>query len=175
MTSNTSTSQPALANRSSKTWLWLLVAVLVIVIDQATKQSVLHAFQLYQRVNIVPGFFDLILAFNTGAAFSFLAEGSGWQRWLFCAIGVAAALIIIFLLRRYAHRPRFCLSLALILGGALGNVIDRVVYGHVIDFLLFYWHDWYYPAFNIADTAITCGAVLLIIDEFFGKSRRQVV
>ena len=153
-------------------WMrWLALAGLVIVLDQASKLAIDHLFTYGQRVNVLP-VFDLILVYNHGAAFSFLASEPGWQRWLFTLLGLVAAAVIVWLLRRQAHtaeagRTRFSVALALILGGALGNVIDRIAYGHVVDFLLFYWRDWYYPAFNLADSAITCGAVLLVVDELF--------
>ncbi len=119
-------------------------------------------------------FFDFTLLYNRGAAFSFLAAEEGWQRWFFTGLGLAAAVVILWLLRRTPGQPRFRAALILILGGAVGNVIDRLVYGHVVDFLLFYWKDWYYPAFNIADVAITCGAVLLVLDELLrGRAKAK--
>ena len=154
---------------------WLALAALVIILDQASKLAMDHVFTYGERVNVLP-VFDLILVYNHGAAFSFLASQPGWQRWMFTLLGLVAAVVIIWLLRRQSRAPagraRLNLALALILGGALGNVIDRIAYGHVIDFLLFHWRDWYYPAFNLADTAITCGAVLLVVDELFrGRAR----
>ncbi|OZI34106.1 signal peptidase II [Bordetella genomosp. 10] len=144
---------------------WLAIALAIIVLDQATKLYLDQALTYAQRINVLP-VFDLTLVYNQGAAFSFLASQPGWQRWFFTALGIVAALVIGFILRRTAGRqPRLSLALAMILGGALGNVIDRVAYGHVIDFLLFYWKDWYYPAFNLADVGITCGAILLVLDE----------
>ncbi|SAI56472.1 lipoprotein signal peptidase [Bordetella ansorpii] len=143
---------------------WLGLAALIIVFDQATKLYFDNAFSYGQRLNVLP-FFDFTLMYNRGAAFSFLAREEGWQRWLFTLLGVGAAVFITWMLRRTKGQPRFCLALTLIMGGALGNVIDRVAYGHVVDFLLFYWRDWYYPAFNLADVGITCGAVLLVLDE----------
>jgi len=151
---------------------WLGLAALIIVLDQLTKLYFDNAFSYGQRLNVLP-VFDFTLMYNRGAAFSFLASQEGWQRWLFTALGVVAAAVIVWLLRRTQGQPRFCLALTLILGGALGNVIDRVAYGHVVDFLLFYWRDWYYPAFNLADVAITCGAVLLVLDELLrGRKNR---
>ncbi|OZI61253.1 signal peptidase II [Bordetella genomosp. 11] len=145
---------------------WLLVALVVIVLDQAAKLYFNGSYTYGQRVNVLP-IFDFTLVYNRGAAFSFLATEAGWQRWFFTALGVVAAIVITVILGRQGRRahPRFSLALAMIMGGALGNVIDRVVYGHVVDFLLFYWKDWYYPAFNVADVAITCGAILLVLDE----------
>lgn len=151
---------------------WLGLAALIIVLDQLTKLYFDNAFSYGQRLNVLP-VFDFTLMYNRGAAFSFLASEEGWQRWLFTMLGVVAAAVIVWLLRRTQGQPRFCLALTLILGGALGNVIDRVAYGHVVDFLLFYWRDWYYPAFNLADVAITCGAVLLVLDELLrGRKNR---
>ena len=114
----------------------------------------------------MPGLFDLTLVYNRGAAFSFLAGASGWQRWFFTGLGVAAAIFIVWLLARHGTQRLFSFALALILGGAIGNVIDRVARGQVVDFLLVYWQRWHWPAFNVADSAITVGAVLLIVDEF---------
>ncbi|MET0184517.1 MAG: signal peptidase II [Achromobacter sp.] len=142
----------------------MLIALVIIAIDQVTKIYFNTQFQFGERVNILP-FFDFTLLFNRGAAFSFLASEEGWQRWFFTGLGVIASIVIAVLLYRNPGQRRFALALTLIMGGALGNVIDRMVYGHVVDFLLFYWRDWYYPAFNIADMAITGGAILLVIDE----------
>jgi signal peptidase II len=145
---------------------WLVLAGVIVVLDQAAKLYFNSSFTYGQRVNVLP-VFDFTLVYNTGAAFSFLATEAGWQRWFFTALGIAAAVIIAVILGRQGRRahPRFALALAMIMGGAIGNVIDRIAYGHVVDFLLFYWKDWYYPAFNVADVAITCGAVLLVLDE----------
>jgi len=145
---------------------WLGLSVLVMVIDQLTKIMVERRFAFGERLEIVPGWFDLTLVYNTGAAFSFLAGAGGWQRWFFIAIGVAASVFILWLLVRHGSQRMFALSLALILGGAIGNVIDRILRGRVVDFLLVHWQDrWYFPAFNVADSAITAGAALLILDE----------
>jgi len=113
----------------------------------------------------ITSFFNLVLVYNKGAAFSFLAAESGWQRHLFTVIGIGAALYIIYLLKKHAGQRMFCCALALILGGAVGNVIDRVVYGHVIDFLDLFLGNWHWPAFNVADSAICTGAVLFVLDE----------
>ncbi|MFP5459959.1 MAG: signal peptidase II [Gammaproteobacteria bacterium] len=144
---------------------WLSLAALVIVLDQLTKWLVLDSFAFAERRPVIPGFFDLTLVYNTGAAFSFLAGAGGWQRWFFVGIGVAASLFIVHLLRRHGEQRPFALALTLILGGALGNVIDRLVHGKVVDFLLVHWRDLYWPAFNVADSAITVGAVLMVVDE----------
>ncbi|EHK63288.1 signal peptidase II [Achromobacter arsenitoxydans] len=151
---------------------WLALAALIIVLDQLTKVYFNTAFQYGERVNILP-FFDFTLVFNRGAAFSFLASEEGWQRWLFTGLGCVAAVVIVWMLRRTHEQPRFSLALTLILGGAIGNVIDRVVYGHVVDFLLFYWNEWQFPAFNLADVGITCGAVLLVLDELLRARKPQ--
>ena len=116
-------------------------------------------------VKPVTGFFNVVLAYNKGAAFSFLASASGWQGGFLIAIAVAASVFILYLLARHGHQRLFALALAMILGGAVGNVIDRIVYGHVIDFLDFHLGDWHWPAFNLADSAIVGGAALLIVDE----------
>ena len=143
---------------------WLYAALFLITFDQLTKIGFDHALTYGQRVNVLP-FFDFTLLYNKGAAFSFLADQPGWQRWIFTAIGLGASIFIIWLMHTHRSQHRFMLALTLILGGALGNVIDRMSYGHVVDFLLFYWHPWYYPAFNVADMGITIGAILLVIDE----------
>lgn len=151
---------------------WLGLAVLLIVLDQLSKQAIAGALVYGQRLPLLP-FFDLTLLFNTGAAFSFLADAEGGQRWLLTGIALLVAAIIVRLLYRHGREPLFSASLALILGGALGNALDRLMHGHVIDFLLFYWRDWYFPAFNVADIAITCGAGLLILDEILQTRRRR--
>jgi len=144
---------------------WLGIAAIVILFDQLSKITVNKMLHLGEE-RIVTSFFNLTLAYNRGAAFSFLGSESGWQRYLFTAIGIGAACYIIYLLKKHAGQRLFCWALALILGGAIGNVIDRLVYGHVIDFLDFH-HDAFghFPAFNLADSAITLGAALFILDE----------
>lgn len=151
--------------------LWLGLSALIILLDQLSKIAVLRTFA-YGEARPVTDFFNLVLVYNRGAAFSFLAQAGGWQRWLFTTIGVAATVFIIWLLKRHAGQRMFCLALALIMGGALGNVIDRVAYGHVIDFLDFYVGRYHWPAFNLADSAIFLGAALLILDEI-RRVRRQ--
>ena len=155
-------------------WGWLLIALVIVVIDQASKIYMDSTLLYAQRWPILP-FFDFTLLYNPGAAFSFLADGAGWQRWFFTAIALVATTLIVYMLRKSPEQKLFCSSLALILGGAIGNVIDRIQHAHVIDFLLFYWRDWYFPAFNIADVAITCGAILLILDELIRlrKSKKR--
>jgi signal peptidase II len=143
---------------------WLGIAFAVIVIDQLTKAMIVATFQLGDARTVTP-FFDVVRAHNRGAAFSFLNDASGWQRWFFVGLGVAAAAFIVWLLRRHGGQRMFGWALSLILGGAIGNVIDRLVHGHVIDFLQFHWQSHYFPSFNAADSAITIGAALLILDE----------
>lgn len=144
---------------------WILGALLIVVLDQQSKVYFNTHMQYAERWNILP-FFDFTLLYNPGAAFSFLAGGQVWQRWLFTIIALGATGLIIHLLRRNPNQGMFCASLMAILGGAVGNGIDRIQHGHVIDFLLLYWNNWYFPAFNVADIAITCGAFLLIADEY---------
>lgn len=145
-------------------WGWIALAACIIAADQFSKIWFDSQLRYGERIPVLP-FFDFTLLYNPGAAFSFLAGGAGWQRWLFTGIAAAAIGLILYLLRRNPGQTLFCGALACILGGAVGNVVDRVQHGHVIDFLLFYHHPWYFPAFNIADIAITCGAMLLILDE----------
>lgn len=145
-------------------WLWITGALLIIVIDQLTKSYFNGNLNYGERWPVLP-FFDFTLLYNPGAAFSFLAAEQGWQRWLFTIIALGAIGLILHLLRRHPGQTLFSASLACILGGAVGNLIDRVMHGHVVDFLLFYWGNWHFPAFNVADIGITCGAMLLILDE----------
>ncbi|WP_295757161.1 signal peptidase II [Undibacterium sp.] len=144
---------------------WLGLAAIIILLDQLSKITVAKLFTYGETLSIT-SFFNLVLAYNKGAAFSFLAAESGWQRYFFTAIGVVASLFIIYLLKQNAGQRLFCWALSLIMGGALGNVIDRLLYGHVIDFLDFHYKELYhFPAFNIADSAICIGAGLFILDE----------
>ena len=143
---------------------WLALSALVVVLDQATKHWVLVALRPGEDLPLTP-FASLVLAFNRGAAFSFLAGEAGWQRWLFAFIAVVACAVMVWLLRR-GGRALFCAGLALIIGGALGNLYDRLTLGHVVDFLLLHYRGWSYPAFNVADSAITLGAAALIVDSF---------
>jgi signal peptidase II len=154
-------------------WLpWLGLAVAVFIVDQLTKVLILGYYR-YGDTTHVTSFFNIVRAHNTGAAFSFLAQASGWQRWLFTAIGVAAAVVIVWMLRSHAGKKLFSFSLACILGGAIGNVVDRVLHGYVVDFIQVHWRGWYFPAFNIADSAITVGAACLILDEFLRVRRAK--
>ena len=143
---------------------WLGIATIILLLDQVTKITVNKTFR-YGEEMVITSFFNLVRVHNTGAAFSFLATASGWQRWFFTAIGIAAALFILWMLRSHPGQKLFSFALACILGGALGNVIDRTMHGYVVDFLQFHWAGWYFPSFNIADAAITVGAVCLILDE----------
>lgn len=154
--------------KPSKIKYWLLIAA-AIVIDQISKTAVLNRFEFAERLNLIPGFFDLTLVFNTGAAFSFLADAGGWQKYFFLVL----AAVISFYLIRAIVKDEFGawgkLGAAMVVGGAAGNVIDRLLHGHVVDFLLFYWQDWFYPAFNAADCFICVGAALLVSDGFKHK------
>lgn len=147
---------------------WLGLAFAIIVADHLTKFWVSSTLDYQEAIPVLP-FFSLVLVHNTGAAFSFLANAGGWQRWFFIAVGIVATVIIVRLLGRHGDEPRLALPLALVLGGALGNVIDRVVLGHVVDFLYFHYRSFAWPAFNVADSAITVGAALLIWDSLRGK------
>ncbi len=149
---------------------WLGLAVVLLIADQFTKVQIIQTYQPGEGTYI-SSFFNIVRVHNLGAAFSFLASESGWQRWFFTGIGVAAALFITWLLRAHAGKKLFSFALACILSGAVGNVIDRVLYGYVVDFLDFHWGSWHFPAFNIADSAITLGAACLILDEFLRVRR----
>lgn len=149
-------------------WRWLAISAVVVALDQIAKQWVVHAF-VQGEVLPVMAYFNLTLAYNSGAAFSFLAGAGGWQRGFFAAIAVIASAVIIHLLRKHPQQTLLCAALSLILGGALGNLWDRLVIGQVVDFLDFYVNDYHWPAFNVADSAITVGAVLLVWDGFKSK------
>ena len=143
---------------------WLGVSAIVILCDQLTKIAVAKVFAYATPYALAP-FFNLMLVFNRGAAFSFLSTAGGWQRWAFTVLGIGAACVICYLLKRHGNQRLFCTALSLIMGGALGNVIDRLARGHVIDFLDFHIGRWHWPAFNLADSAIVIGALLLVLDE----------
>jgi len=153
---------------------WIAAALVLAVLDQAAK-ALMQAQLAPGEVVRVTGFFNLVLVFNTGAAFSFLAGASGWQRELFVVITVVAAVVIVALLRRHPAERLFCLGLTLILGGALGNLFDRLTLGKVVDFLDFHAFGWHWPAFNVADSAITVGAALLILDALLEARRKAHV
>jgi signal peptidase II len=163
-------------SRSSKSGgkslaLWLGLAAVVVLLDQFSKVLIVGNFHLGDT-RTVTSFFDVVRAHNTGAAFSFLAGASGWQRWFFVGLGTVASGVIVWMLKQHAGQTLFCFAVSMILGGAVGNVIDRLVHGHVVDFLQFHWRflapmfpGGYFPAFNLADSAITLGAICLIWDE----------
>lgn len=145
---------------------WLCISAVVVVLDLLTKHWIQANIAYGEHVRVT-SFFDLVLFHNEGAAFSFLAGAGGWQRFLFSAIAVAASAVIVYLLRKHPERKLFCLGLSLVLGGALGNLYDRVTLGYVVDFIfLHYQQEYYWPAFNIADSAISGGVILLLIDSF---------
>jgi len=158
-------------NPSPSMLLWLGIALVVVLLDQLTKLLIVGSMSLGDSQTVTT-FFNLVRVHNSGAAFSMLSNASGWQRWLFTGIGVVATGFIVWLLRSHPTQKLFCFALALVLGGAVGNVVDRLAYGHVIDFLDFHW-DWleplffqgHFPAFNVADSAISVGTVCLILDE----------
>jgi signal peptidase II len=153
-------------------WLWLTLAV--IALDQWTKHLIMARFREFEVLVLLP-VLDLMRLHNEGAAFSFLSQASGWQRWLFTFLGLGVSIAILVWLRRLPARGQSVLAsaLALIMGGALGNVIDRVLWGHVVDFIRVHYRDWYFPAFNVADSAITVGAALLILDHFLQARRKS--
>lgn len=152
-------------------WIW--VSVLSLLLDQASKLAVDGSMQLFESIPLLP-YFNLTYVHNTGAAFSFLSDAGGWQRWLFAGLAVVMGGIIgLWLARLKQHETLMAVALALVLGGAIGNLIDRVAYGYVIDFLDVYYQDWHWPAFNIADSAICIGVALMLL-ESFGVGRREV-
>jgi signal peptidase II len=149
---------------------WLSISALVVAVDQLTKYIVGRSFALYESLEVTP-FFNLVLVHNRGAAFSFLSSAGGWQRPFFIGIALVAAAWISWLLRKHPTETLFCFALSLILGGAIGNVVDRVLFGAVVDFLDFHVFGWHWPAFNVADSAITVGAALLIWDALIAKGK----
>jgi len=155
--------------RSSR---WFLLAAGVLVLDYATKMAVLRTFAPGEGLALAP-FFNLVLVFNKGAAFSFLATAQGWQTLFFAAIAIVASAVISFLILKNENKSLFCGALALILGGALGNLYDRIAYGHVVDFLDFHAAGWHFPAFNVADSAITVGAGILILESFLQRPENE--
>jgi signal peptidase II len=160
-----------MAKSSSSSMLpWLGIALIIFIADQFTKTLILGYYQLGDSTYVMQ-FFNVVRAHNTGAAFSFLANAGGWQRWFFTGIGVVATVFIIWMLRSHAGQKLFSLALACILGGAIGNVVDRLMHGYVVDFLDFHWGGMHFPAFNVADSAITVGAVCLILDEILRVRR----
>ena len=147
-------------------WLWLSVAVLAL--DQISKYAAETLLLLHRPVPVLPPVLDFMLAYNTGAAFSFLAGAGGWQRWFFIVLaGAVSVALTVWIVRLHAHERRLAVALALVLGGAVGKLVDRALWGHVIDFILVHFGDWPFPAFNLADSAITVGAALLVLDSLF--------
>ena len=153
-------------------WPWLAWAVVLVVVDQITKTLILNHYQLGDST-FITSFFNIVRAHNTGAAFSFLSDAGGWQRWLFTGIGVAATIFIVWQLRAHPGQKLFSFALSSILGGAVGNVVDRLMHGYVVDFLDFHVSGWHFPAFNVADSAITLGAACLILDELLRVRRER--
>lgn len=145
-------------------WVWLGLALVVLLADQFTKVLIVSTYQLGEGF-AVTSFFNIVRVHNEGAAFSFLASAGGWQRWFFTALGVVAAAVMVWMLKKHPGQKLFGFAIACILGGAIGNVIDRVLYGYVVDFLDFYYAGIHFPAFNLADSGITLGAACLILDE----------
>jgi signal peptidase II len=161
-----------LSSSGASLWLWLGLALLVLLGDQITKIWIIGTYQLGDSLPL-SSFFNLVRVHNNGAAFSFLAQAGGWQRWFFTGLGSVAALLMIWLLTQHAGQKLFGFAIACVLGGAVGNVIDRVLYGYVVDFLDFHYAGIHFPAFNLADSAITLGAACLILDEVLRVRRGQ--
>jgi signal peptidase II len=153
-----------------RSWRWFAIAAAIVVADQLTKWIVLARFAAGERLEVT-SFFNMVLVFNKGAAFSFLANAPGWQTPLLAGFAIVAAAVVSYLLHKDPQKRLFCSGLTLILGGAVGNVIDRLRFGHVVDFLDFHALGWHWPAFNVADSAITVGAILLILESFIGNER----
>ncbi|HEY0562060.1 MAG TPA: signal peptidase II [Methylophilus sp.] len=143
---------------------WFGISVVVVAFDLYTKHLVQQAFVYGEHLNITP-FFDLVRYHNEGAAFSFLANAGGWQKWFFTGFSLIAIGVIIYLLKKHSTQKLFCIGLALVLGGAIGNVYDRITLGYVVDFLYFYYHQFAWPAFNVADSAICVGVAILLLDS----------
>jgi signal peptidase II len=165
---------PAVGGNQSTTRsmaLWLIWAVVIVAADQWTKELILRNYQ-WGEATTITNFFNIVRAHNTGAAFSFLSNAGGWQRWLFTGIGTVASLFIIWQLYKHPTQKLFCFALASVMGGAIGNVVDRLMHGYVVDFLDFHAMGWHFPAFNVADSAITVGAICLIVDELL-RARRE--
>ena len=153
-------------------WVWLGLAVLVVLLDQLSKTLIVGMFQLYDS-RPVTSWFNLVRVHNSGAAFSFLAGASGWQRWFFVGMGTLASGFIVWMLKKHPTQKLFCFAIGMILGGAVGNVVDRLLHGHVVDFIQLHYGGWYFPSFNLADSAITLGAICLILDELLRVRRSR--
>ena len=145
-----------------------MISTVIVALDLFTKHLVQSALAYGEHMTIT-SFFNLVLTYNAGAAFSFLSDASGWQRWFFSGIAASASVLIVYLLHKHAAEKLFCMSLSLVLGGALGNLWDRIALGHVVDFLDFHISGYHWPAFNVADSAIFVGAMLLIVESFRHK------
>jgi signal peptidase II len=155
--------------------IWFLLSLFIIGLDQLSKYLITHTLDLWQSIPLIPGFFDFTLRHNTGAAYSFLDSASGWQRWFFIGLALIISAVIIVWMRKLSIKEKLeGYALALILGGALGNLCDRVIHGYVIDFILFYYEKWQFPAFNIADSAISIGVVLLIPSLFKSPNVKKI-
>jgi signal peptidase II len=153
-------------------WLWL--SVLIIVLDQVSKEHFLATVPVHGRIPVIDGFFDWTLTFNEGVAFSLFGSGGELQRLLLSSFAVLVSSVFVIWMGRLPKSDRLsAISLALIVGGAIGNVIDRIIHGHVIDFVLLYWREWHWPAFNLADSAIVCGAILMVIAGFLGEGESR--
>jgi signal peptidase II len=144
---------------------WLSISSVVVVLDLYTKHLIEAAFQFGEQLKIT-SFFDLVRYHNQGAAFGFLNDAGGWQKWFFTGISIIAAIVITYLIKKNLPQKLFCFGLALVLGGALGNLYDRITLGYVVDFLNFHYQNYYWPAFNVADSAICVGVALLLLDSF---------
>lgn len=153
-----------MAKKSGGLLIWLGIATIIVLLDQVTKIT-MSRLLVYGQSEVITPYFNLVMVYNQGAAFSFLANSGGWQRWFFSGLAFVVSLAIIWMLWKNASQRLFCWSLSLILGGAVGNLIDRLIYGHVIDFLDFHIGTLHWPAFNVADSAITLGAALFVLDE----------
>ncbi len=151
---------------------WLALAAMVVLLDQISKSAISSHF-VYGEGLVVSSIFNLVLAHNTGASFSMLNDAGGWQRWLLSSVAVIVSVWITFLLRKHAQQKLFSFALSFILGGALGNLVDRIRFGYVVDFLDFHWNEHHFAAFNLADSAITCGAALLILDGLMNKAEKD--
>jgi signal peptidase II len=155
---------------SGSLWGWLGLALAVVLIDQFVKALIVGNYQ-YAESHALTSFLNITRHHNTGAAFSFLAGAAGWQRWFFVGLGTAASLFIVWMLKKHAGQKLFCFAIAMILGGAVGNVIDRLVHGYVVDFIQVHYAAWAFPTFNLADSSITLGAICLIVDELLRVRR----
>lgn len=159
-----STARQYSAGGGASLWVWLGLALVVVLLDQFTKTLIIGDFS-YGESRTVTSFFNVVRVHNTGAAFNFLADSSGWQRWFFVGLGAVASAVIVWMLKKHPTQGLFCFAIALILGGAVGNVIDRLLHGYVVDFIQLHWAGRAFPSFNLADSAITLGAICLVLDE----------